>query len=92
MARFKLVKVGKKEKRRIEVQKVKFRLRPGALIFSLIFAFLVWFYVKGSTYRAPEQPTEEPTGGCVSEADTTSDMTQEPEEALLAAYGGVLER
>ncbi|MBQ9779715.1 MAG: hypothetical protein IJW00_02100 [Clostridia bacterium] len=61
MARFKLVRIGKKGKKRVEVQKVHFKLHFGALVFALICAFLVWFYVKGSTPPALEPPRPEET-------------------------------
>lgn len=61
MARFKLVRIGKKGKKRVEVQKVRFKLHFGALIFALICAFLVWFYVKGSTPPALEPPRSDET-------------------------------
>ncbi len=56
MARFKLVKIGKKGKRRVEVQKVRFKLHFGALLLALACAILVWLYVKGSAPKKPEYP------------------------------------
>lgn len=56
MARFKLVKIGR---RKVEVQKVRLKLNFGILLVAFACAFLVWLYVKGST--APMPPEHEGT-------------------------------
>ncbi len=52
MRRFKLVKISK---RRVEVQKVRFRINFGTLAVALLVAVLVWLYIAGS--QAPQTPS-----------------------------------
>ncbi len=64
MARFKLVRTGKK-RGRVEVQKVHLKVHYGALLLAFVCAVLVWLYVKGSTPLPPTPPE-----------DTTSEQTE----------------
>lgn len=73
MARFKLVKIGKKGKRRVEVQKVRFKLHFGALLLALVCAMLVWLYVKGSTPPKPEYPEGFPPEAFSSETEAPAE-------------------
>lgn len=77
MARFKFVKINR---RRVEVQKVHFRVKFGMLLIAFACAFIVWLYVKGST--PPELPPmietqpEETQTETVTETETSlSDTT-----------------
>lgn len=49
MRRFKLAK----NKRKIEVQKVRLKINFGTLLLAFLFACLVWLYVVGSSTKTP---------------------------------------
>ena len=68
MRRFKLAK----NKRRVEVQKVRLKVNFGTLILAFLFACLVWLYVVGSGMKNPaaeQQTPTESTAGYVSSAE-----------------------
>lgn len=54
MARFKLVKIGR---RKVEVQKVRFKLNLVALLISFACAVLVWLYMTGRNPRPESDPS-----------------------------------
>ena len=90
MARFKLVKTGK---RRVEVRKVRFKVNFVVLILSLACAVLVWLYVTGRNADPdllnPEETKESQTQSEVTESDVRG--FDEKREALLGIsplYGG----
>lgn len=48
MGRFKLVRISKKK---VEVQKIRFKMNFGTVLIAFAFACLVWLYVAGSDTR-----------------------------------------
>ena len=77
MARFKFVRISK---RKVEVQKVRFKIKLGMLLVAFACAFIVWLYVKGST--PPELPPPEETSpveeiSSETEAEWTAAETSE---------------
>ena len=62
MARFKLVK----KKRKVEVQKVRFKPNFWVLLLSFLCAFLVWLYVTGSHLASESQDAEKAPVGTQS--------------------------
>ena len=81
MARFKLVRTGKK-RGRVEVQKVHFKVHYGALLLAFICAVLVWLYVKGSAPLSPA-PSEDTTS---AQTETANVEIYEP----LVSFGETL--
>ncbi len=63
MARFRLVKI---RKRKVEVQKVKFKPNFWMLLLSFLCAFLVWLYVTGSHLASESEDTEKVPEGTQS--------------------------
>lgn len=67
MARFRLAKI---RRRKVEVQKVRFKPNFWVLLLSFLCAFLVWLYVTGSHLAsAPEDADKAPAG---TQASTVS--------------------
>ena len=83
MARFKLVKISK---RRVEVQKVRLKVRLGILLVAFACAFLVWLYVKGSRLPMPLPPEEsQPQETVTTQAETTPEVATNPQEGSVTA-------
>ena len=57
MRRFKLAK----NKRKIEVQKVRLKVNFGTLLLAFVFACLVWLYVVGSGTKSVAPESGEPS-------------------------------
>lgn len=70
MARFRLVKIGK---RRVEVQKVRFKPSFWTLLLCFLCAFLVWLYVTGSHLSSEAENTEKAPEGTQSSVVAVSE-------------------
>lgn len=86
MARFKLVRTGKK-RNRVEVQKVRFKVHYGALLLAFVCAVLVWLYVKGSTPIPPDISEESmPAPSASAEADTHESVENPHDDPSLTVW------
>lgn len=86
MARFKFVRINR---RRVEVQKVRFRVKIGMLVIAFACAFIVWLYVKGST--PPEQPPVAETQPVETQAaESQTETSAETETDVSSADDGGL--
>ena len=76
MARFRLVKIGKKK---VEVRKVGLKVNLTALFISVVFAVLIWLYLTGrGTHTKPGQPE----GPCPEETSTSEQVTESVSEGF----------
>lgn len=86
MARFKLVKIGR---RKVEVQKVRFKVNLGVLLGSFLCAVFVWMYLTGRGDGPVLFPPKDDTpheSEVTDVADT--DAATCLDEATVPTYGG----